>query len=511
METSTPANLVQKFIKTTLETKLNVLFSFIKAHNHKKILVFLSSCKQVRFVFETFCKLQPGVSLSHLHGKQKLDKRMHVFKDFCKRSEACLFATDVAARGLDFPGIDWVIQVDCPADVDSYIHRVGRTARYNTAGQSLLILLPSELEMVSQLVANKVPIQEIKLNPKKTMNISTQISGIVASSTDLKYLAQRAFVCYLRSVHLQGNKEVFDVAKLPVDLFADSLGLPGAPKIKFKKKNAAKNASRQIKNLDNTKIPLMDTPKDDDDDEQEPEKQKKQNSKIDKMFEKKNTGVLSAHYQNMISHVHDDESSDEDFVKLLRKDHELDDSIPAPTALKKKKSKKQLAKESAHGKRFVFDEDGNKLDAFSFQSTQDFDLLDKAALREDFVNEKREQMMLADETDKKVQKEKRKALKDGKKYKEKAARRLESGPNEGVILDAPKNNENEYNENAKNVDSDYQSDSLPSNSDYEGQIASDMSDQMESDEEQPQTKTRRQLDGLQTSALEELALQFLHQ
>ena len=41
-----------------------------------------------------------------------------------------LFATDIAARGLDFPTVDWVLQMDCPEDVASYIHRVGRTARY---------------------------------------------------------------------------------------------------------------------------------------------------------------------------------------------------------------------------------------------------------------------------------------------------------------------------------------------------------------------------------------------
>ena len=41
-----------------------------------------------------------------------------------------LFATDIAARGLDFPSVDWVLQMDCPEDVACYIHRVGRTARY---------------------------------------------------------------------------------------------------------------------------------------------------------------------------------------------------------------------------------------------------------------------------------------------------------------------------------------------------------------------------------------------
>lgn len=41
-----------------------------------------------------------------------------------------LIATDIAARGLDFPALDWVVQLDCPEDPAAYIHRVGRTARY---------------------------------------------------------------------------------------------------------------------------------------------------------------------------------------------------------------------------------------------------------------------------------------------------------------------------------------------------------------------------------------------
>ena len=48
-----------------------------------------------------------------------------------------LFATDIAARGLDFAKLDWVLQTDCPEDVPAYIHRVGRTARY-VSGLQLL-------------------------------------------------------------------------------------------------------------------------------------------------------------------------------------------------------------------------------------------------------------------------------------------------------------------------------------------------------------------------------------
>ena len=50
-------------------------------------------------------------------------------------------------------------QVDCPDDVASYIHRVGRTARYDSAGKSVLFLLPSEMKMLERLQEKKVPVQ----------------------------------------------------------------------------------------------------------------------------------------------------------------------------------------------------------------------------------------------------------------------------------------------------------------------------------------------------------------
>lgn len=78
---------------------------------------------QVRFVNEAFRKLRPGVPLRALHGNMKQGKRVGVFNEFCEAKGMVLFATDIAARGLDFPTVDWVVQADCPEDVAAYIHR----------------------------------------------------------------------------------------------------------------------------------------------------------------------------------------------------------------------------------------------------------------------------------------------------------------------------------------------------------------------------------------------------
>ena len=57
---------------------------------------------------------------------------MAIYFTFCEKKYGILVSTNIASRGLDFPMIDWVIQLDIPEDVETYVHRVGRTARYRS-------------------------------------------------------------------------------------------------------------------------------------------------------------------------------------------------------------------------------------------------------------------------------------------------------------------------------------------------------------------------------------------
>ena len=243
-DTSTPHRLFQNYIVCELQDKLNVLYSFLRSHVKSKIIVFMSSCKQVKFCYEAFCHLQPGVPLMALYGRQKQLKRVGIYNDFCRKKWAVLFCTDIAARGLDFPSVHWVIQLDCPEDANTYIHRVGRTARYEKGGNALLFLLPSEEEgMVGELEKKRVPISKIRVNPKKTISIQTKLAGLCARDAALKHWAQKSFLCYLRSVHLQSNKRVFNVQKLPIDEFALSLGLSQSPRLRFLKREASEQTA----------------------------------------------------------------------------------------------------------------------------------------------------------------------------------------------------------------------------------------------------------------------------
>ena len=68
----------------------------------------------------------------------------------------CLLCTDVAARGLDIPDVEWILQMDPPQDPDSVVHRVGRTARMGRTGNALIFLLPHETAFVDFLRVRKV-------------------------------------------------------------------------------------------------------------------------------------------------------------------------------------------------------------------------------------------------------------------------------------------------------------------------------------------------------------------
>ncbi|XP_067454101.1 probable ATP-dependent RNA helicase DDX10 [Thunnus thynnus] len=243
---STPATLEQSYVLCELHQKVNMLYSFIRSHLQKKTIVFFACCKEVQYLFRTFCRLRPGIPVLALHGKQQQMKRVEVYNDFLRKQNAVLFATDIAARGLDFPAVNWVLQFDCPEDADTYIHRVGRTARYKEGGEALLLLLPSEEKgMVAQLQEKKVPINKIQVNPDKLQSVQQKLEAFLAQEKEQKERAQRCFVSYLRSVYLMKNKDVFDVFKLQIHEYAVSLGLALAPRVRFLNKAQAQRAEKE--------------------------------------------------------------------------------------------------------------------------------------------------------------------------------------------------------------------------------------------------------------------------
>lgn len=174
-ETATVEGLEQGYIVCPSEKRLLVLFTFLKKNRKKKVMVFFSSCMSVKYHHELFNYID--LPVTSIHGKQKQTKRTTTFFQFCNAESGILLCTDVAARGLDIPQVDWIVQYDPPDDPREYIHRVGRTARGSgTSGHALLMLRPEELGFLRYLKAAKVPLNEFEFSWQKIADIQQQVN-----------------------------------------------------------------------------------------------------------------------------------------------------------------------------------------------------------------------------------------------------------------------------------------------------------------------------------------------
>jgi len=180
-EYSTVDTLEQGYVIVDSDLRFRLLFTFLKRHPKKKIIVFFSSCNCVDYYSELLNYID--LSVLALHGKQKQQKRTNTFFEFCNAEHGTLICTDVAARGLDIPAVDWILQVDPPDDPRDYIHRVGRTARgANGKGRSLIFLQPSEVGFLKHLKEARVPLVEFELPAKKILNIQSQLEKLISSN-----------------------------------------------------------------------------------------------------------------------------------------------------------------------------------------------------------------------------------------------------------------------------------------------------------------------------------------
>ena len=225
-----PTKLKQFWMQVDIDKKIDSLFGFIRSHSRHKIIVFVSCRKQVRFLYEAMSKMKIGgqCSFHQLQGQQSFARRVDEFEEFSSKPDsAVLICTDIAARGMDIPKVDWVVQVDYPENFDDYIHRIGRTARFNNAGNSLIFVMPEEVDQFkADMERKKISATLVNPNAKKVFSVTNRLRSMVASDQDVKHLATRATCMYLWSI-LRNKKMKIDTARL--EKFAESMGLAQIP------------------------------------------------------------------------------------------------------------------------------------------------------------------------------------------------------------------------------------------------------------------------------------------
>ncbi|XP_066507139.1 ATP-dependent RNA helicase DDX55 [Hoplias malabaricus] len=226
----TPARLSNYYTICRTEDKFNTLVAFLRQHKHEKLLVFFSTCACVEYFGKALEVLVKNVTIHCIHGKMK-DKRNKIFSEFRELKSGILVCTDVMARGIDIPDVNWVIQYDPPSSASSFVHRCGRTARIGNHGNALVFLLPMEESYVNFLSINqKCPLQPYA-TVKDVVDVLPKLKALALRDRAVFERGMRAFVSYVQAYAKHECSLIFRIKDLDFASLARGFALLRMPKM----------------------------------------------------------------------------------------------------------------------------------------------------------------------------------------------------------------------------------------------------------------------------------------
>ncbi|KAH7314717.1 hypothetical protein KP509_21G017700 [Ceratopteris richardii] len=232
----TPSSLTIQFLMCEGNEKSNQLVQFLIEFSSVKSIVYFMTCACVDYwatVLPTL-KCLKNVSIISLHGKMQQSTREKALSEFTSMQAGVLLCTDVAARGLDIPNVDWILQYDPPQDPNVFVHRVGRTARMGRSGNALVFLLPKEDAYVEFLKIRRVPIDERDQFPT-TENVVPLLRAAAIKDRAIMEKGLKAFVSFVRAYKEHQCSYIFRLKELEAGKVAMGYGLlqlPAMPEFK---------------------------------------------------------------------------------------------------------------------------------------------------------------------------------------------------------------------------------------------------------------------------------------
>ena len=221
---------------------LSELLSLLDSTPHKTI-VYVSTCAAVDYFQHVLPSLLPfpngqSFNLVPLHGKHPPNVRQKNFTRFVNATTpSILLTTDVAARGLDIPQVDLVVQIDPPSDPKVFLHRCGRAGRAGRKGLSVVLLQPGrEEDYLAFLEVRKTPVAALG-----TPNISVTDDAASMATDAMRRTAltdraihdkaQRAFVSWVKSYSKHQASSIFRVSDIDWEDLGKAWGLLKLPKM----------------------------------------------------------------------------------------------------------------------------------------------------------------------------------------------------------------------------------------------------------------------------------------
>jgi len=166
-----PKKLKQVYYDIESGLKFSLLVHLLKKEMTGLVMVFCNSRRSVDFVAKGL-KTQ-GIDAVGIHGGLTQARRTQVLAKFHSKTAFVLVCTDVAARGLDIPGVSHVYNYDIPKESKQYIHRIGRTARAGESGIAINLLCSADHDNYSRVLRdNDVKITKMERPYIEKLNFS---------------------------------------------------------------------------------------------------------------------------------------------------------------------------------------------------------------------------------------------------------------------------------------------------------------------------------------------------
>lgn len=260
-----PQSVNQSYIVTPPKLRLVTLSAYItgkcQSHGQHKILIFMATQDMVDYHTEILSSVltkptdeddddsDPLVVMEFfkLHGSMTQKERIEIFKTFRQTKSGILLCTDVAARGLDLPKVDCVIQYTGPASARDYVHRIGRTARAGSSGSATILLTPPEIEFVRMLESRRIRIRQESMDDvldrlmgplskhssahNAAVALQNDFENLILEDTKLRERACKAYTSWIRfySSYPRDMRQIFNRRDLHLGHYAKSFALRETP------------------------------------------------------------------------------------------------------------------------------------------------------------------------------------------------------------------------------------------------------------------------------------------
>ncbi|KAJ4423388.1 ATP-dependent rRNA helicase spb4 [Gnomoniopsis sp. IMI 355080] len=239
-ERKTPASLNLTYMVLKASHKFPALAQLLQklSPTPTKSILFLNTCEAVRYFAKVLPAIMPkNFDLIPLHGKLRPETRDKNFARFLTSTRpTLLLCTDVAARGLDIPQVDLVVQ-DPPQDPKTYIHRAGRAGRAGRRGLAVVLLHPGrEEDFIHFLDVRKTPVEPLT-DPKITVTdadaekAATKIRALALADREVFDMSHKALPSYVRSYSKHEASSIFRIQDLDWLDLAKQYGLVQLPKM----------------------------------------------------------------------------------------------------------------------------------------------------------------------------------------------------------------------------------------------------------------------------------------